>query len=96
MKNHILNFLKDLGLFFKGAMDFERKSRGMIENDYNNEIDEFMIICFSDSLGLPLPINYYTLELLPYLADDLDHWITRMGDKKSIWEQKGAELDFDI
>lgn len=95
MAYSIKEFLRDMGLFFQGATDFDRKSKGMLENEYIHEMDEFMLLCFSDILGLPLPINYYTLELSPYLTEELEAWIIRMDDKKTIWEKKGAQMDFD-
>lgn len=88
-------FLENLRLFFKGALDLQGKSTAMIENEALEEMDNFILLIFADSLGLPLPISYYALELLPYMEDELKGWDKRMLDKKSVWEKKGADLDMD-
>lgn len=95
-KYSVKQFIKDIGLFFKGATDFDRKSKGMLEKEASYEMDYFMLLCYADLLGLPLPLNYYTLEILPYLAEDMDNWLGRMVDRKSMWEEKGSDYDFDV
>lgn len=91
----IKNFLNDMRLFFKGATDFRRKSTAILEKEANDEMDNFILLCFSDNLGIPLPISYYTLELLPYLEEDLERWSVRMMDRKSIWLEKFGDYDMD-
>jgi len=49
-----------------------------IEEALADEMDEFLFICFSENLGIELPTNYYTLELLPYLGDELGAWEEKM------------------
>lgn len=93
--NALKEFFINLGIFFQGAFDMQQRSRGHIENEANDIMDQFMILCFGDYLGIDLPTSYYALELLPYLAEDLENWQSRMTDKKSIWEEKGAKLDMD-
>ncbi|TCO68867.1 hypothetical protein [Marinisporobacter balticus] len=88
-------FLEWMRLFFQGATDFGRKSRNILEKEYSDEMDNFMLICFADTLGIPLPISYYTLELLPYLAEDMEMWEKRMLNRKSIWGEKWGEYDLD-
>ncbi|NLB84363.1 MAG: hypothetical protein GX791_09000, partial [Synergistaceae bacterium] len=48
-----------------------------------------------DFLGIPNPISYYMLELLPYMADDLVPWERRMQNRKFIIAEKAAQYDFD-
>ncbi len=93
--DHLKNFLENLRLFFVGALDMQEKSRGHIQNEADELMDQFMILCFGDYLGIDLPTSYYALELLPYLAEDLEQWQGRMTSKKSIWEEKAAKLDID-
>ena len=50
---------------------------------YAKEDDLFMMICFSEFLGLPNPISYYTLPLYPYYAKRFHQWHQRMGMKQS-------------
>lgn len=71
------------------------KAHGHIENEVSDTMDQFMLLCFGDLLGVDLPTTYYALELLPYLGEDLVKWKIRMSDKKSIWEEKAGKLDID-
>lgn len=87
--------IENIGLFFEGALDFKGGSLHHIENEIKDINDEFMILTFADLLGIDIPTSYYALELLPYLAEDLEIFQKRMLDKKSVWEQKGADLDMD-
>lgn len=89
------NFMEDFKLFLGGATDFNRKSSAMLQKEAHNEMDSFILLCFGDLLGLPIPTSYYTLEILPYIAEDLESWQKRMLDRKSIWEEKMADFDFD-
>lgn len=91
----IKSIIKNTGLFFQGAFDMQSRSRGHIENEANDTMDQFMILCFGDYLGIDLPTSYYALELLPYLAEDLESWQGRMTTKKSVWEEKAGQLDID-
>lgn len=92
----IKEFFTNIGLFFQGALDLKHKSRAILEAEAQEEMDSFMLTCFSDVLGLPLPISYYTLELLPFLEDEFDDWEMRMLNKKSVWEHKASVYDMDI
>lgn len=95
IKDKIINFLAGVKLFFKGATDFKSKSTAIIRKEAMDAMDNFMLICFAEELGIPLSISYYTLELLPYLAKDLEKWEIRMMERKSIWEEKWVDYDFD-
>lgn len=48
-----------------------------------DEEDLFMLLVFSESLGLPNPVSYYTLELLPVVYDRFHEWHKRMGMERS-------------
>lgn len=87
--------LENFKLFFQGASDFNRKSRAILEKEAHDEMDNFILLCFADMLGLPIPTTYYTLEILPYIAEDLEHWQRRMMDRKSIWGEKWGDYDLD-
>ncbi len=90
-----MSFLENIKLFFQGALDMKGRSIGHIENEAEESMDQFMLLCFSDLLGIDMPTTYYALELLPYLGDDLESWLKRMDSKKSVWESRGAGLDID-
>lgn len=93
--NFLKSFFENIRLFFVGALDMQQKSVTHIENEIVDTTDEFLILCFGDMLGIDLPTTYYALELLPYLAEDIEPWQRRMLSKKSVWEEKGSKLDMD-
>ncbi|GIN23219.1 MAG TPA: hypothetical protein DEO65_15390 [Bacillus bacterium] len=45
--------------------------------------DMFKMLVMSEMLGLPNPVSYYTLELMPFMLEDFHEWHTRMGMEKS-------------
>lgn len=47
------------------------------------EDDLFMLLVMSEALGVPNPANYYTLELLPLVYEDVHAWHKRMGLERS-------------
>lgn len=96
MKDKIFNLLDNFRLFFKGALDLRGHSRTILKAEAKDEMDDFLLICFGEMLGLPIPVGYYTLELMPYLEEELTGWEDRMMKKKSIWEQKAAQMDYDV
>ena len=56
--------------------------------------DNMMLLLFGDYLGLPNPISYYTLEILPYLAEDMLPWQRRIMNRQSVVAEKAAQYDF--
>ena len=48
-----------------------------------DEEDLFMLLVFAESMGIPNPASYYTLELLPVVYDRFHEWHTRMGMERS-------------
>lgn len=47
------------------------------------EDDLFMVIVMSEALGVPNPVSYYTIELLPAVYDQFHEWHRRMGMDRS-------------
>ncbi|MDO4772840.1 MAG: hypothetical protein Q4A72_04710 [Bacillota bacterium] len=84
-----------IGQFFKGAFDLKNMSTGQISYSYDDSLEEFMLLAFSDVLGIELPTTYYSLELYPYLAEDIMRWKDFSNSRKSVWEDKGSKLGFD-
>ncbi len=68
----------------KGVREFYvapyRQSFARAQRD---EDDLFMLMVFSESLGVPNPATYYTMELLPVVYDRFHEWHHRMGMEKS-------------
>lgn len=96
MKKEIwLEALNNIKLFWQGATDYNRKSKALLVKESHNEMDEFILLCFGDMLGIPLPTTYYSLELLPLLADDLEGWQFRMSSRQNIWHEKWGDYGFD-
>lgn len=54
-----------------------------IKRELRDENDLFLLMCFSELLGIPNPVSYYTLELYPYILDQFHEWHLRMGMEKS-------------
>lgn len=48
-----------------------------------DEEDLFILLCFSDILGVPNPMNYYTLEILPSMLERFHEWHLRQGLERS-------------
>lgn len=95
MSYSVKDFFRDLKLFFKATSDFNRKSSSILKKEAHNEMDNFILLCFGDQLGIPLPTSYYALEILPYIAEDLEGWTKRMMDRKSVWGERWGDFDLD-
>ena len=48
-----------------------------------DEDDLFMLLIMSETLGVPNPAAFYTLELLPVIYDRFHDWHKRMGMERS-------------
>ena len=76
----------------------EKKTEGLRERLERMEAwdmnDNVMLLLFGDYLGLPNPISYYTLELLPYLAEEMLPWQRRIMNRQSVVAEKAAQYDF--
>lgn len=62
---------------------FASKYRAQIAREARHEEDLFILLAFSDMLGIPNPVQFYTLELYPHLYERLHQWHIRMGMDKS-------------
>ena len=57
--------------------------RGTIGRAKRDEDDLFMLFVFSEMMGIPNPVTYYTLELQPILLEKFHAWHQRMGMERS-------------
>lgn len=57
--------------------------RGAIARARRDEDDLFMLLVFSELMGVPNPVSYYTLELQPLLMERFHDWHRRMGMEHS-------------
>ena len=53
--------------------------RSQIHREYREQRDLFLLAGFSDLLGVPNPVAFYTLELYPELIEQFHQWHLRMG-----------------
>ena len=62
---------------------YESRHRSALAREMRDEDDLFMLLVFSEMMGIPNPASYYTLELLPVLYDRFHEWHLRMGMERS-------------
>lgn len=53
--------------------------RAQIHREYLRQRDLFLLLGFSDLLGAPNPVAFYTLELYPQLIEEFHQWHLRQG-----------------
>lgn len=53
--------------------------RSAIHGEYLRQRDLFVLLGLSDLLGVPNPVSFYTLELVPELMEQFHEWHLRMG-----------------
>lgn len=82
--DRIKTFLENMKLFLKGTFDLEHQATFHLKKKAMDESDNFLLLLFPDLLGLPTPTSYYTLELFPYIAQELDSWENRILRRKEI------------
>lgn len=58
---------------------FLARYRSLAARQRRDEEDLFLLLCFSDLLGIPNPVSYYTLELLPEMLERFHQWHLRQG-----------------
>jgi len=88
----IKKVLRAVREFLEGAMNVSASH--IIRKEACDANDNFILLLFGDLLGIPNPTSYYTLELLPYLADELEGWERRMLMRRSIIAEKIGQFDF--
>ncbi|MDC3412726.1 hypothetical protein NC797_04645 [Aquibacillus sp. 3ASR75-11] len=54
-----------------------------IARELRDEDDLFLLLLYSEMIGIPNPVYYYTLELYPYMLEKFHDWHLRMGMDKS-------------
>lgn len=77
MKQKLKSFLEGLDEFYHAPY------RKTLTKAYRDEDDYFMLLVFAESLGVPNPVSFYTLEILPFILEDFHAWHKRMGMDKS-------------
>lgn len=72
----------------------EHQAIGHIEEEAYDAQDVFFFALYADAFGIPTPVSYYTVELLPYVAEDFEAWERRMWDKQLITDRKHEQYHF--
>lgn len=80
-------------LFHQGA--FLDRRMAVVRKEAFDINDNLMLLLFGDFIGIPNPVSYYMLELLPHMADELLTWERRIQNRKYILAEKAAQYDFD-
>jgi hypothetical protein len=57
--------------------------RAALARARRDEDDLFLMLVFSEAMGVPNPASWYTLELLPVVHDRFHDWHRRMGMDRS-------------
>lgn len=62
---------------------YSARYRSTIARARRDEDDLFMLLVFSEMMGVPNPASYYTMELQPLLLERFHEWHKRMGMERS-------------
>jgi hypothetical protein len=73
--------LKKLFQYYDDVLSLPHKNE--IARELRDEDDLFLLLMYSDLIGIPNPAFYYTLELYPYIIEKFHDWHLRMGMEKS-------------
>ncbi|HKL30232.1 MAG TPA: hypothetical protein VJ898_13320 [Natrialbaceae archaeon] len=65
-----------------------------VEAAAEDTVDELFFGLFADAFGIPNPVSYYAVELLPYIAEDFEQFERRMWDRESMIERAGSQYHF--
>ena len=76
-----MGWLSELGYLLKEF--YNAPFRGAVARAKRQNDDLFMLLVFSEMLGVPNPASYFTLELQPLLWEDFHAWHKRMGMEHS-------------
>jgi len=83
----VKRWLSNLKLFFEGALGTENATDKLVKRAHYLDFDLLTLI-LSDEVGIPNPLYYHAVELLPYLSCQLEAW--RESEKDSIlWRVLG-------
>ena len=77
----MLDKLKQLIEWYEEVLSMPHRTE--IGRELRNEDDLFLLLLYSEMIGIPNPVYYYTLELYPYMIEKFHDWHLRMGMDKS-------------
>src|SRR5690606_2190560 len=77
----MLDKVKKLIAFYEEVLELPHRTE--IARELRDEDDLFLLMLYSEMIGIPNPVYYYTLELYPYMIEQFHDWHLRMGMEKS-------------
>lgn len=77
----MLENVKKLIKFYEEVLSMPHRTE--IARELRDEDDLFLLLLYSEMIGIPNPVYYYTLELYPYMIEKFHDWHLRMGMEKS-------------
>jgi hypothetical protein len=77
----MLDKVKKLIEFYEEVLSMPHRTE--IARELRDEDDLFLLLLYSEMIGIPNPVYYYTLELYPYMIEKFHDWHLRMGMDKS-------------
>ena len=77
----MMDKIKQLIAFYEEVLSMPHRQE--IARELRDEDDLFFLLLYSEMIGIPNPVFYYTLELYPYIIEEFHEWHLRIGMDKS-------------
>lgn len=78
---NVLDKIKMLIEYYEEVLNMPHRQE--IARELRDQDDLFLLLLYSEMIGIPNPVYYYTLELYPYMIERFHDWHLRMGMEKS-------------
>jgi hypothetical protein len=79
--NLLLGKMKALVNWYEEVLSMPHRRE--VASELRDEDDLFLLLLYSEMIGIPNPAYYYTLELYPYMMEKFHDWHLKMGMEKS-------------
>ena len=77
----MLDNIKKLIRYYEEVLEMPHRTE--VARELRDQDDLFLLLLYSEMIGIPNPVYYYTLELCPHIIEDFHDWHLRMGMDKS-------------
>ncbi|WP_179647115.1 cory-CC-star protein [Salinicoccus kekensis] len=77
----MLDKMKKLIKYYEEVLEMPHRTE--VARELRDQDDMFLLLLYSEMIGIPNPVYYYTLELYPHIIEDFHDWHLRMGMDKS-------------
>ena len=77
----MLDKAKKLVRFYEEVLEMPHRTE--VARELRDQDDMFLLLLYSEMIGIPNPVYHYTLELYPHIIEDFHDWHLRMGMDKS-------------